>query len=103
MQRFAPERGPGGRERVHRGPGVRERQCRPDVEASADAGAGAGADAGASSGASASADAGAESGTLVGDGGASACRVVRGPIELPVRSPVALAVRGDSLDVVHER
>jgi hypothetical protein len=34
------------------------------------------------------------------DGGATACRVVRGPIELPVRSPAALAVRGDSVDVV---
>jgi hypothetical protein len=34
------------------------------------------------------------------DGGATACRVVRGPIELPVRSPVALALRGDSLEAV---
>ena len=34
------------------------------------------------------------------DGGAGACRVVRGPIELPVRAPAALAVRGESVDVV---
>jgi hypothetical protein len=29
-----------------------------------------------------------------------ACRVVRGPIEMPVRSPVTLVLRGDTLDVV---
>jgi hypothetical protein len=34
------------------------------------------------------------------DGGATACRVLRGPIELPVRSPAALAVRGESVEVV---
>jgi hypothetical protein len=34
------------------------------------------------------------------DGGTSACHVIRGPIELPVRSPSALVVRPDALDVV---
>jgi hypothetical protein len=34
------------------------------------------------------------------DGGASACRLIRGPIELPVRSPAALVLRGDTLDVM---
>jgi hypothetical protein len=34
------------------------------------------------------------------DGGASACHLIRGPIELPVRSPAVLAVHGESLDVV---
>jgi hypothetical protein len=34
------------------------------------------------------------------DGGAAACRVLLGPVELPYRSPAALAVRGDSVDVV---
>lgn len=34
------------------------------------------------------------------DAGAGACRVLRGPIELPVRSPAALSVRGESVDVV---
>jgi len=38
--------------------------------------------------------------TMPSDGGASACRVVRGPIELPVRSPAALAVRGELVAVV---
>ncbi|HEX3342929.1 MAG TPA: hypothetical protein VHS09_00100 [Polyangiaceae bacterium] len=34
------------------------------------------------------------------DAGAGACRVVRGPVGLPVRSPAALAVRGDTIDVI---
>jgi hypothetical protein len=34
------------------------------------------------------------------DGAASTCRVVRGPIELPVRAPAALVVRASTVDVV---
>lgn len=35
-----------------------------------------------------------------GDAGASACRPLRGPIELPLRTPAAIALHGDVLDVV---
>jgi hypothetical protein len=34
------------------------------------------------------------------DGGTAACRVLRGPLELPVRSPVTLVVRTDAVDAV---
>ena len=34
------------------------------------------------------------------DGGAPYCRVLRGPIELPLRGPAVLAVRGDRLEAV---
>ncbi|MGO9835472.1 MAG: hypothetical protein ACLP1X_14760, partial [Polyangiaceae bacterium] len=38
--------------------------------------------------------------TPTGDGGPSFCRVLRGPIELPLRGPAALSLRGDMLDAV---
>ncbi|HEY8090399.1 MAG TPA: hypothetical protein VIF09_21205 [Polyangiaceae bacterium] len=44
--------------------------------------------------------AGSTSALAVGDGGAARCRVVRGPVELPVRSPVVLAARGDGVEAV---
>jgi hypothetical protein len=34
------------------------------------------------------------------DAGATACRVARGPIELPFKAPATLVVRGESIDVV---
>jgi hypothetical protein len=34
------------------------------------------------------------------DAGAGSCRVVRGPIELPLRAPTSLSLRGDAVDVV---
>src|ERR1019366_8808161 len=37
---------------------------------------------------------------LLLDGGASSCRAVRGPIELPVRAPAVLVARNGSIDVV---
>jgi hypothetical protein len=70
------------------------------AEGTVDGGAGVSVGASADSGADADADAGADAGILAGDGGASVCRVVRGPIELPVRSPVVLAMHGDSVEVV---
>ena len=35
-----------------------------------------------------------------GDGSAGFCRAVRGPVELPIRSPAALAVHGERVDAV---
>jgi hypothetical protein len=80
--------------------------------ASAGAGAGAGAGVGADAGAAVisstapatSVAAPAPSAVVAGafDAAApgSACRVVRGPVEMPVRSPPTLVLRGDTLDAV---
>src|SRR5580658_9472869 len=38
--------------------------------------------------------------TSTGDAGPSFCRVLRGPIELPLRGPAALSLRGEMLDAV---
>jgi hypothetical protein len=49
----------------------------------------------------ASANVGALStGFLGADGGAHACRIVRGPVELPMRGAVSLAARGNIVDAV---
>jgi len=63
-----------------------------------------GSDAAASLSASGRADAAASpDGASAGhraDAGARTCFVARGPIELPIRSPIALAVHGDAIDAV---
>jgi hypothetical protein len=37
---------------------------------------------------------------ILPDGSAPACRALRGPIELPLRAPATLALRGNTLDVI---
>ncbi|HEY2509681.1 MAG TPA: hypothetical protein VGI39_02375, partial [Polyangiaceae bacterium] len=61
--------------------------------------AGASASAAASNAATSAASSSARA-ARAGDAGPARCRVLRGPVELPVRSQVALALRGDSVDAI---
>ena len=66
---------------------------------SAGAGASASASVGAADGGTTVSSSSSAAAASRGDAGTGGCRVLRGPIELPVRAAAALALHGDSLEV----